>query len=74
MLLSSLGGHLFTSLTTSECQIYLHPRDVNFGYSATQKLVLKNMSFSIGAGQLCVIVGENGRLISVSTPKPYSIR
>ncbi|KAF8606626.1 P-loop containing nucleoside triphosphate hydrolase protein [Ceratobasidium sp. AG-I] len=33
---------------------------VNFAYSAAQDLVLKDMSFSIASGQLCVIVGENG--------------
>ncbi|CAE6431870.1 unnamed protein product [Rhizoctonia solani] len=35
-------------------------KSVNFQYPSTDKAVLKDMSFSIGPGQLCVIVGENG--------------
>ncbi|KAH7341765.1 P-loop containing nucleoside triphosphate hydrolase protein [Rhizoctonia solani] len=35
-------------------------KSVNFQYPMTDKAVLKDMSFSIGPGQLCVIVGENG--------------
>ncbi|KAG8752161.1 hypothetical protein FRC12_012106, partial [Ceratobasidium sp. 428] len=35
-------------------------KSVNFQYPMTDKLVLKDMSFSIESGQLCVIVGENG--------------
>ncbi|KAF8604173.1 P-loop containing nucleoside triphosphate hydrolase protein [Ceratobasidium sp. AG-I] len=33
---------------------------VNFAYSAAQNPILKDMSFIISSGQLCVIVGENG--------------
>ncbi|CAE6516035.1 unnamed protein product [Rhizoctonia solani] len=35
-------------------------KSVNFQYPMTDKAVLKDMSFSIGPGQLCVVVGENG--------------
>ncbi|KAG8763603.1 hypothetical protein FRC11_000862 [Ceratobasidium sp. 423] len=35
-------------------------KSVNFQYPMTDKAVLRDMSFSIGPGQLCVIVGENG--------------
>ncbi|KAG8719201.1 hypothetical protein FRC08_003429 [Ceratobasidium sp. 394] len=35
-------------------------KSVNFQYPMTDKMVLKDMSFSIKSGQLCVIVGENG--------------
>lgn len=35
-------------------------RSVDFQYPMTDKLVLKDMSFFIDSGQLCVIVGENG--------------
>ncbi|CAE6516946.1 unnamed protein product, partial [Rhizoctonia solani] len=35
-------------------------KSVNFQYPSTDKVVLKDMSFSIGPGQLCVVVGENG--------------
>ncbi|KAG8736512.1 hypothetical protein FRC10_009223 [Ceratobasidium sp. 414] len=35
-------------------------KSVNFQYPMTDKVVLKDMSFSIKSGQLCVIVGENG--------------
>ncbi|KAJ1307532.1 hypothetical protein OPQ81_001629 [Rhizoctonia solani] len=35
-------------------------KSVNFKYPMTDKAILKDMSFSIGPGQLCVIVGENG--------------
>ncbi|KAG8680664.1 hypothetical protein FRC09_018062, partial [Ceratobasidium sp. 395] len=35
-------------------------RGVNFTYPMTKKPVLKDLSFTINAGQLCVIVGENG--------------
>ncbi|QRV75056.1 ABC transporter [Ceratobasidium sp. AG-Ba] len=35
-------------------------KSVDFRYPMTDKLVLKDMSFSINSGQLCVIVGENG--------------
>jgi ABC-type polysaccharide/polyol phosphate transport system ATPase subunit len=39
-------------------------RSVGFAYPRTEKDVLKNMSFHIEAGQLCVIVGENGAPIN----------
>ncbi|KAG8699794.1 hypothetical protein FRC08_005098 [Ceratobasidium sp. 394] len=35
-------------------------RGVNFTYPMTEKPVLKDLSFTIKSGQLCVIVGENG--------------
>ncbi|CCO28929.1 Putative multidrug export ATP-binding/permease protein SAS1788 [Rhizoctonia solani AG-1 IB] len=35
-------------------------KSVTFKYPMTDKEVLKDMSFAIGPGQLCVIVGENG--------------
>ncbi|KAF8606642.1 P-loop containing nucleoside triphosphate hydrolase protein [Ceratobasidium sp. AG-I] len=35
-------------------------KSVDFRYPMTDKLVLKDMSFAIDSGQLCVIVGENG--------------
>ncbi|KAG9120881.1 hypothetical protein FRC07_003404 [Ceratobasidium sp. 392] len=35
-------------------------KSVDFRYPMTDKLVLKDLSFSIKSGQLCVIVGENG--------------
>ncbi|CAE6410279.1 unnamed protein product [Rhizoctonia solani] len=35
-------------------------KSVNFQYPMTDKVALKDMSFSIGPGELCVIVGENG--------------
>ncbi|CAE6416217.1 unnamed protein product [Rhizoctonia solani] len=35
-------------------------KSVSFQYPMADKAVLKDMSFSIGPGQLCVIVGENG--------------
>ncbi|KAH7341781.1 P-loop containing nucleoside triphosphate hydrolase protein [Rhizoctonia solani] len=35
-------------------------KDVGFKYPSTSKQVIKDMSFKIKPGQLCVIVGENG--------------
>ncbi|QRW17937.1 ABC transporter [Rhizoctonia solani] len=35
-------------------------KSVTFKYPMTDKVILKDMSFSISSGQLCVIVGENG--------------
>ncbi|QRV75041.1 ABC transporter [Ceratobasidium sp. AG-Ba] len=35
-------------------------KSVGFSYPNKDRQVLNNMSFRIGAGQLCVIVGENG--------------
>ncbi|KIJ59811.1 hypothetical protein HYDPIDRAFT_118060 [Hydnomerulius pinastri MD-312] len=35
-------------------------RNVSFQYPGTEKYALHNVSFKIGAGQLCVIVGVNG--------------
>ncbi|KAF9229816.1 P-loop containing nucleoside triphosphate hydrolase protein, partial [Gyrodon lividus] len=35
-------------------------RNVSFRYPGTDKYALHNVSFKIGAGQLCVIVGVNG--------------
>ncbi|CAE6536357.1 unnamed protein product [Rhizoctonia solani] len=35
-------------------------RNVGFGYPSAPNKVLNNLSFKIGPGQLCVIVGENG--------------
>ncbi|CAE6422002.1 unnamed protein product [Rhizoctonia solani] len=41
-------------------------RNVSFKYPGTSKYVIKNMSFTIKPGQLCVIVGENGAAKSTS--------
>lgn len=41
-------------------------RNVSFKYPGTSKFVIKNMSFTIKPGQLCVIVGENGAAKSTS--------
>ncbi|CAE6524067.1 unnamed protein product [Rhizoctonia solani] len=35
-------------------------KSVSFGYPSASKKALKNLSFKIEPGQLCVIVGENG--------------
>ncbi|KAG1746810.1 P-loop containing nucleoside triphosphate hydrolase protein [Suillus lakei] len=35
-------------------------RNVSFRYPGSEKYALQNVSFTIGAGQLCVIVGVNG--------------
>ncbi|KAG1829492.1 P-loop containing nucleoside triphosphate hydrolase protein [Suillus variegatus] len=35
-------------------------RNVSFRYPGAEKYALQNVSFTIGAGQLCVIVGVNG--------------
>ncbi|KAG1722507.1 P-loop containing nucleoside triphosphate hydrolase protein [Suillus lakei] len=35
-------------------------RNVSFQYPGTENYALRNVSFTIGAGQLCVIVGTNG--------------
>ncbi|KIK60401.1 hypothetical protein GYMLUDRAFT_225945 [Collybiopsis luxurians FD-317 M1] len=35
-------------------------RNVSFKYPGSSKYALKNVSFKIGKGQLCVILGENG--------------
>ncbi|KAG8699795.1 hypothetical protein FRC08_005099 [Ceratobasidium sp. 394] len=35
-------------------------RSVGFSYPGSKREILKNMSFRIAPGQLCVIVGENG--------------
>ncbi|KAG9105349.1 hypothetical protein FRC07_009358 [Ceratobasidium sp. 392] len=35
-------------------------RSVGFSYPGSSRQILKNMSFRIAPGQLCVIVGENG--------------
>ena len=35
-------------------------RNVSFGYGGEDRLVLKNLSFSLGAGEKIAIVGENG--------------
>ncbi|KAF8446437.1 P-loop containing nucleoside triphosphate hydrolase protein [Boletus edulis BED1] len=36
------------------------PRNVSFRYPGSESYALRNISFKIGAGQLCVIVGVNG--------------
>lgn len=41
-------------------------QNVSFKYPGTTKYVIKNMSFTIKPGQLCVIVGENGAAKSTS--------
>ncbi|GAB1519295.1 hypothetical protein RhiTH_002361 [Rhizoctonia solani] len=41
-------------------------RNVSFKYPGTSKYVIRNMSFTIKPGQLCVIVGENGAAKSTS--------
>ncbi|CAE6454074.1 unnamed protein product [Rhizoctonia solani] len=41
-------------------------RNVSFKYPGTSKYVIKNMSFTVKPGQLCVIVGENGAAKSTS--------
>ncbi|CAE7051714.1 unnamed protein product [Rhizoctonia solani] len=41
-------------------------KNVSFKYPGTSKYVIKNMSFTIKPGQLCVIVGENGAAKSTS--------
>ncbi|KAG8703496.1 hypothetical protein FRC09_004140, partial [Ceratobasidium sp. 395] len=41
-------------------------QNVSFKYPGTSKYVIRNMSFKIKSGQLCVIVGENGAAKSTS--------
>ncbi|KAG2028536.1 P-loop containing nucleoside triphosphate hydrolase protein [Suillus americanus] len=38
----------------------MYARNVSFRYPGAEKYALHNVSFTIGAGQLCVIVGVNG--------------
>ncbi|KAI0757785.1 HlyB/MsbA family ABC transporter [Daedaleopsis nitida] len=40
--------------------ISLEFKDVSFKYPETEKYALRGISFSVGHGQLCVIVGANG--------------
>ncbi|KAI0363046.1 P-loop containing nucleoside triphosphate hydrolase protein [Pilatotrama ljubarskyi] len=40
--------------------IALEFRDVSFKYPGSENYALRNVSFSINAGQLCIIVGANG--------------
>ncbi|KAF8323978.1 P-loop containing nucleoside triphosphate hydrolase protein [Clavulina sp. PMI_390] len=54
------GDHDYPLISNSNLGMKIEFKSVSFSYPGKDATSIDDMSFTIGAGQLCVIVGENG--------------